>query len=119
MESKLTTHVLDLSKGLPAKGMKIELWAIAEQGDHSFIKEVCTNKDGRVDDPLLQGDDLKPGEYELVFYVGEYFNDGSNDPNIRPFLNKVPLRFGIGSNEEHYHVPLLVAPGGYSTYRGS
>ncbi|WP_179891177.1 hydroxyisourate hydrolase [Bacillus sp. AFS017274] len=119
MDSKLTTHVLDLSKGLPAKGMKIELWAIGEQGDHSFIKEVCTNKDGRVDDPLLQGDHLKPGEYELVFYVGEYFHDGANDPYIRPFLNKVPLRFGIRSNEEHYHVPLLVAQGGYSTYRGS
>ncbi|AOH53392.1 hydroxyisourate hydrolase [Peribacillus muralis] len=119
MDSKLTTHVLDLSKGLPANGMKIELWAIKNQGEHSFIKEVHTNKDGRVNDPLLQGDDFKPGEYELVFYVGEYFNDEANDSYLMPFLNKIPLRFGIGSNEEHYHVPLLVAPGGYSTYRGS
>ncbi|MCK1993943.1 hydroxyisourate hydrolase [Peribacillus muralis] len=119
MDSKLTTHVLDLSKGLPAQGMKIELWAIADHGEHTFIKEVYTNKDGRVDDPLLQGDDLTPAEYELVFYVGEYFNDKATDSYIRPFLNKVPLRFGISSTEEHYHVPLLVAPGGYSTYRGS
>ncbi|MBT2755478.1 hydroxyisourate hydrolase [Mesobacillus foraminis] len=120
MEGKLTTHVLDLSKGLPAKEIKIDLWRLGDQEERSLIKTVFTNGDGRVDSPLLRGEEMNPGEYELVFHVGEYLSqEPLNAAAKLPFLNKVPIRFGIGSKEEHYHVPLLVAPGGYSTYRGS
>ncbi|WP_342510974.1 hydroxyisourate hydrolase [Sporosarcina sp. FSL K6-1522] len=119
MDGRLTTHVLDLSKGLPAQNVKVELWALRDDDRRSLIKTAHTNSDGRVDSPLLQGDEIIPGEYELVFYVGEYFNREIIDVSVVPFLNKVPLRFGIRSKIEHYHIPLLVAPGGYSTYRGS
>lgn len=118
MEGKLTTHVLDLSKGMPAHNVKIELWAVGDNEERTLIRKTITNRDGRVDSPLLLGDEMSPGEYELIFYVGEYLSQGLNNTKV-PFLNKVPIRFGIVSKEEHYHVPLLVAPGGYSTYRGS
>lgn len=119
MDGRLTTHVLDLSKGLPAKGIQIELWALGDNDTRSLLKTTLTNGDGRVDSPLLTGDEMTPGEYELVFNVGDYLNKDHTDSSGVPFLNKVPLRFGITSGEEHYHVPLLFAPGGYSTYRGS
>ena len=109
MPGKLTTHVLDLSAGKPGAGIAIELWA-----DGELLKSVRTNADGRTDEPLL--DELRVGTYELVFLVGSYFGDHDAGP---PFLDRVPVRFGIADPEAHYHVPLLVTPWSYSTYRGS
>jgi 5-hydroxyisourate hydrolase len=104
----LTTHVLDLSRGRPAAGVAITL-ARGEQ----VLATAVTNADGRTDAPLL--DRLEQGVYELRFAVGEYFA-GEPEP---PFLDVVPVRFGVSDPDAHHHVPLLVAPGGYSTYRGS
>ena len=107
--STLSTHVLDTMRGRPAAGMKIELWS----GDRSeLIKTVSTNNDGRTDAPLLTGAAMKSGGYELVFHVGDYFGD-------RSFLDQVPVRFTISDASAKYHVPLLVTPWAYSTYRGS
>ncbi|WP_019241891.1 hydroxyisourate hydrolase [Bacillus massilioanorexius] len=119
MSGGLTTHVLDLSKGMPAKDLQIELWLIGDNDVRTLLKTKYTNDDGRMDNPLLSGEEMQTGEYELVFYVGDYLNGEHTISSGLPFLNKVPIRFGIGSNQQHYHVPLLVAPGGYSTYRGS
>lgn len=106
--SALTTHVLDTTHGRPAAGMKVELWS----GDRKLLKTVQTNEDGRTDAPLLAGDEMAPGTYELMFYVGDYFNE-------RRFLDRVPVRFTISDIGAKYHVPLLVSPWAYSTYRGS
>ncbi len=104
----LTTHVLDISRGKPAAGVAIELRRGGE-----VIATGVTNAEGRTDAPLLRV--LEAGEYELRFAIGEYFG-GAADP---PFLDVVPVRFGVSDPDAHHHVPLLVAPGGYSTYRGS
>ena len=115
---KLTTHVLDTAHGKPAAGMTIELCKIERLGT-ATLKTVVTNKDGRTDEPLLAGDDLLVGVYELVFHVGEYFAHQGGD-TVRPrFLDKVPIRFGIADHDAHYHVPLLTSRFAYSTYRGS
>jgi 5-hydroxyisourate hydrolase len=106
---KLSTHVLDLQRGKPAAGMKIELRAMA---DGTVLKTVLTNADGRTDEPLLAGDALAAGEYELVFYVGDYFQENT-------FLDRVPVRFRVADPAASYHVPLLCTPWAYSTYRGS
>jgi 5-hydroxyisourate hydrolase len=109
--SMLTTHILDTVRGCPAAGMQIELWSIA--GDaRKLLKTVRTNSDGRVDSPLLSGKEMSTGTYELVFYVGDYFGE-------RKFLDRVPVRFIISDAAAKYHVPLLVSPWSYSTYRGS
>jgi 5-hydroxyisourate hydrolase len=107
--SGLTTHVLDLTRGCPARGMKIELWSIDPSKQ---LKSVQTNPDGRVDSPLLEGNEMVAGSYELLFHVGDYFGE-------RRFLDRVPIRFVISDASAKYHVPLLVSPWGYSTYRGS
>lgn len=107
--SGLTTHVLDTSRGGPATNMTIEVWALDPS---RMLKTVRTNQDGRVDGPLLSGDELKAGNYELVFLVGDYFGE-------RKFLDRVPVRFTISDANAKYHVPLLVSPWAYSTYRGS
>jgi 5-hydroxyisourate hydrolase len=119
MNGRLTTHVLDLSKGLPAKEIKVELWHLENQSNRKLLKTVHTNSDGRVDSPLLQGEEMNSGEYELVFYVGNYQKAQGESVSESPFLNLVPIRFNISDTKGHYHIPLLVAPGGYSTYRGS
>lgn len=111
---KLTTHVLDTSAGKPGAGLRIDLYRLAGE-DRTAIKTVHTNADGRCDEPLLTGGDFGAGEYELVFHVGDYFK-GQPSP---AFLDKVPVRFGVSSAGQHYHVPLLISPFGYSTYRGS
>ena len=120
MTGKLTTHVLDTANGGPAAGMTIHLWAIApDSGNRTHLKSVITNADGRVDSPLLADADFQVGLYELVFEVGPYFQQ--RDPTLShpPFLDQVPLRFGIAAADAHYHVPLLASPWSYSTYRGS
>ena len=107
--SGLTTHVLDTMRGVPAAGMKIELWALDQS---KMLKTVQTNSDGRIDEPLLAGEEMKAGTYELIFFVGDYFGE-------RRFLDRVPVRFAISDARAKYHVPLLVSPWAYSTYRGS
>ncbi|GGB37433.1 hydroxyisourate hydrolase [Virgibacillus dakarensis] len=115
----LSTHVLDTVQGSPAKGMKIELWHLGINNHRTLIRQVETNNDGRVDTPLLTEGDAKPGEYELIFYVAEYFLGRGEKLSEPPFLDKVPIRFGIADPGSHYHVPLLITPWSYSTYRGS
>jgi 5-hydroxyisourate hydrolase len=118
MLAKLSTHVLDTANGCPAQGMKIELWSLA--GDKpKLLKSVQTNNDGRTDAPLLSADEMKPGEYELVFHVGDYFVGKSTASAGVRFLDVVPVRFGIADANASYHVPLLCSPWSYSTYRGS
>jgi 5-hydroxyisourate hydrolase len=120
MVAKLSTHVLDTAHGCPAQGMQIELWSLAT-ATPKLLKTIRTNADGRTDQPLLGPHELQPGPYELVFYVGEYFASKlpSTSDNQPPFLDKVPVRFGIADAHASYHVPLLVSPWSYSTYRGS
>ncbi len=114
----LTTHVLDTARGRPAKNLRVELFRLDSSPEgRSLLKKVRTNADGRTDAPLLGDDELDGGVYELVFGVGEYFaSERLPDP---PFLGRVPVRFGIADPTSHYHVPLLVSPWSYSTYRGS
>ena len=117
---KLTTHVLDTAHGCPASGMSVELWSINGQfRQKSLLKTIVTNADGRTDTPLLVDAELTVGIYELVFKVGEYFARFSDRLPDPPFLDRIPLQFGIADLTAHYHVPLLVSPWSYSTYRGS
>ena len=114
---RLTTHVLDTAQGRPGAGIKIELYRLGATRER--LTSVATNSEGRCDRPLLEGDGFGAGTYELVFHVGAYFaGTGVNLPAPR-FLDEVVIRFGIAQAGEHYHVPLLVSPYGYSTYRGS
>jgi 5-hydroxyisourate hydrolase len=120
MAGKLTTHVLDTAHGRPANGMTIELWQLAPQSpEKTLLKTIQTNADGRTDNPLLSNGELQVGVYELVFDVGEYFARTALHLPEPPFLDQIPLRFGIANPNAHYHVPLLVSPWSYSTYRGS
>ena len=114
----LTTHVLDTARGRPAAGMRLELARLDENGERRILKTVTTNDDGRTDAPLLAGEELTPGVYEIVFEVGDYFAGQTELPDP-PFLDRVPLRFGIADPVAHYHVPLLASAWSYSTYRGS
>ncbi|HEY9849610.1 MAG TPA: hydroxyisourate hydrolase [Leptolyngbyaceae cyanobacterium] len=120
MTGKLTTHVLDTAQGIPATNMEIELWFLTpHEGDRILLKTVHTNKDGRTDAPLLSEGELEVGIYELIFDVGEYFTAQSIKTPQPHFLDRVPVRFGIADIHANYHVPLLVSPWSYSTYRGS
>ncbi len=117
-EGYLTTHVLDTARGVPAAGMWISLYRLEGEARQLCLR-LCTNGDGRSDAPLLSGADFATGVYELVFEAGAYLaaqGPGLPDP---PFLDMIPIRFGIADRSVHYHVPLLVSPFGYSTYRGS
>ena len=122
MTGKLTTHVLDTAHGCPGKGINIELWGIDSNSNleqKTLLKTTTTNSDGRTDTALLADEEFQPGIYELVFWVGNYFaNRSKNLPDIL-FLDYIPIRFGIADIEAHYHVPLLVSPWSYTTYRGS
>jgi 5-hydroxyisourate hydrolase len=110
---RLTTHVLDTALGKPAAGLRIEVW------QSELLKTVVTNDDGRADAPLLEGDAFKKGQYELSFFAGDYLR--SLGPKLAEplFLDIIPIRFGIADASQHFHVPLLLSPFGYSTYRGS
>ena len=118
MNPKLSTHVLDTAHGCPAQGMQIELWSLAG-GKSTLLKTVRTNADGRTEHPLLGAESMQPGQYELIFYVGDYFAAGTSSAAQARFLDRVPVRFGITDAQSSYHVPLLVSPWAYSTYRGS
>ncbi|PHP27660.1 hydroxyisourate hydrolase [Limimaricola cinnabarinus] len=117
MPGYLTTHVLDTARGGPAAGVRITLARI-EGERRRVIKEMVTNEDGRTDAPILPEAEFETGTYELVFAVGDYLDGCGVAPESPRFLDAVPLRFGM-SRQDHYHVPLLVSPFGYSTYRGS
>ena len=112
---RLTTHVLDTAAGKPAAGVRVVL---RRDGDPAVLVEAATNADGRLDQPLLEGAAYKPGRYELTFHVGDYFRAQGTRLADPPFLDVIPVRFAIAA-DAHYHVPLLVSPYGYSTYRGS
>jgi 5-hydroxyisourate hydrolase len=114
MPGKLSTHVLDLTNGRPAAGMRIELWRL--DGKHTMLTAITTNADGRADAPLLASAAMLAGTYELVFFVKDYFVTHHKDS---VFLDRVPVRFAIADASASYHVPLLVTPWAYSTYRGS
>ena len=114
--TKLTTHCLDTFSGKPAKGIKVDIYTVS--GKREKINSTILNNNGRSDKALLEGSNFKEGEYELVFFVGDYFKNIPNLPKI-PFLNEVIIKFGVSNSKEHYHVPLLVSPWSYSTYRGS
>ena len=114
--TKLTTHCLDIFSGKPAKGIKVDIYSVS--GKKEKINSTILNNNGRSDKALLEGSNFKEGEYELVFFVGDYFKNIPNLPKI-PFLNEVTIRFGVSNPKEHCHVPLLVSPWSYSTYRGS
>ena len=108
---RISTHVLDTANGRPGAGMKVE-FSVLEGAAWKLHKTVATNRDGRTDQPLLEGEALRPGTYQLLFHVGEYFGQ-------KAFLDLVPIRFGITDASAHYHVPLLCSPWGYTTYKGS
>jgi len=116
--TKLTTHVLDIYSGKPGKGIKVDLYYYKNHEQKSKINSIILNNDGRSDQALIEGKNFKEGKYELVFFVGDYFKK-INDVSRIPFLDDVVVKFGISNTEEHYHVPLLVSPWSYSTYRGS
>jgi 5-hydroxyisourate hydrolase len=116
---RLSTHVLDTALGKPAKGVKITLYRLTEAGPER-IADVETNADGRTDQPLLTGEALIEGVYELVFAAGDYLRASGQAPGQGfLFLDRIPIRFGVPDASQHYHVPLLISPFAYSTYRGS
>ncbi len=115
---KLSTHVLDTANGKAALGMTLRLYGISAQGS-TLIKTAVTNSDGRVDHALLQDQEFKPGRYRLEFDVGPYFKAFSGPLPELTFLDMVPIEFGVADSEQNYHIPLLVSPWSYSTYRGS
>ncbi len=116
---RLSTHVLDTANGRPAAGMKVELFRLEASGARTLLKSETTNADGRTTAPLLTDTAVRVGTYELVFDVAGYFRDKGTPAAEPPFLSTVPLRFSIAEADGHYHVPLLVSPWSYSTYRGS
>lgn len=124
MEGSLTTHVLDLTRGRPAANVRVELWRLdTSDSGRERLTATRTNADGRPAEPLLAGAEFTAGHYELLFDVGEYFatQDQVATPALTtpPFLGEVPVRFYVADPAAHYHVPLLVTPWAYSTYRGS
>ncbi len=123
---RLTTHVLDTSTGRPAAGVRVELYRLdragrerLDGGGRERLAEAVTNRDGRCDRPLLEGDGFRIGEYELLFHAGAYFQSAGVAVPEPKFLDIVPIRFGIAEADGNYHVPLLITPFSYATYRGS
>jgi 5-hydroxyisourate hydrolase len=115
---KLTTHVLDTARGRPAAGLRLALFRLEAGGGREEIARAATNADGRCDGPLLAGEAFRTGTYELVFQAGAYLRETQEALPEPPFLDEVAIRFGM-AERTHYHVPLLLSPFGYSTYRGS
>jgi 5-hydroxyisourate hydrolase len=118
MTKGLTTHVLDLTNGIPAANLMVELWKFyGTEEDKQLLTKASTNKHGRIDSPLLYM--VVTGQYEIIFYVGDYYRKLGMTFDEPMFFNKIPVRFGLHSKQEHYHIPLLISPWGYQTYRGS
>jgi 5-hydroxyisourate hydrolase len=116
---RLTTHVLDTARGRPAAGLAVALYRFEPDGARILVAEAVTNADGRLDQPIVSGASFAPGVYELEFAAGEWLAaEGVAMPDP-PFLDRVPIRFGVAEPDGHYHVPLLLSPYGYATYRGS
>ena len=116
--AKISTHVLDTSRGVPAQNLVVDLH-ILRNGERRHVKTAVTNQDGRTNEPLLTGDLIDSGVYELTFHAGDYFRRAGFAVTDPPFLDEVVVRFGLADPAGNYHVPLLLAPFGYSTYRGS
>jgi len=115
---KLTTHVLDTAHGCPGAGIRVELYATGATG-RTHVKSDVTNDDGRCATALLEGATLQPGQYELVFHAGDYYAARGVDLPSPRFLDRIALAFGIADASQNYHVPLVMTPWSYSTYRGS
>lgn len=114
----LTTHVLDTARGLPAAGVRVELFRL--EGDRRrLLRSLVTNADGRTDEQVLPSAEFATGTYELVFHAGAYLDAIGTPPESPRFLDVIPIRFGMSEPDSHYHVPLLLSPFGFSTYRGS
>lgn len=118
MAGYLTTHVLDTARGCPAGGLRISLHRL-DGGMREAVAEMVTNADGRTDAPILPQESFAAGRYELVFHAGDYLRATGQAGGEPLFLDDVPIRFGMSDAQAHYHVPLLLSPYGYSTYRGS
>jgi len=116
---RLTTHILDTANGCPGEGIEIVLFKVGTEGSLKRLKSVVSNSDGRVDAPLLEGAEFAVGTYQLEFAAGDYFRARGTALADLAFLDVIPIRFGIADADAHYHVPLLVSPYSYSTYRGS
>ncbi len=115
----LTTHILDTAQGRPAAGVQIDLFQLHSDAQRIKSASATTNADGRTDTPILPDTKFATGTYELVFHIGDYFRDQGLGDAPPLFLDQIPIRFGINDATAHYHVPLLISPFGYSTYRGS
>ena len=115
----LTTHVLDVIRGGPAEGVRVELYELDADGLRRLVAATATNADGRTDKPLIGAAEARVGRFELLFHAGDYFRAQGAKLADPPFLDVVPIRFAIADPSTHYHVPLLVSPWSYSTYRGS
>ncbi|MCL4162552.1 UNVERIFIED_CONTAM: hypothetical protein GTU68_027923 [Idotea baltica] len=118
MSGYLTTHILDTARGLPAEGIKIVLYRLSD-GGRDMIAETVTNSDGRTNSPILPVSEFQIGAYELVFFCSDYLETHGLAHGELKFLGEIPIRFGMDDASAHYHVPLLLSPYGYSTYRGS
>ncbi|WP_137043038.1 2-oxo-4-hydroxy-4-carboxy-5-ureidoimidazoline decarboxylase [Pseudolabrys sp. FHR47] len=116
---RLSTHVLDTHSGRPAEGVAVELWELSRDGAERLVVRTATNKDGRTDTPLIGGRPVPKGVYELRFSIGAYFRTRGVPLSDPPFLDVVPIRFGVAEPEGHYHVPISTSPWAYGTYRGS
>ncbi len=118
---RLTTHVLDTANGRPAAGVRVRVYALGDTDcvDRRLLRESATNADGRCDAPLIEGEEFVAGRYEIVFGAGAYFASLGTALPQPAFVGDVVLRFGIADATQHYHVPLLVSPWSWSTYRGS
>jgi 2-oxo-4-hydroxy-4-carboxy-5-ureidoimidazoline decarboxylase len=119
VHGRLSTHVLDTHSGRPAAGISIELTELSDLGQSRVVAQAITNSDGRTDQPLIGGRPVPIGRYELTFHVGAYFTDRGVPLSDPPFLDRIPLQFAVSDPEGHLHVPLLVTPWSYATYRGS
>jgi len=115
----LTTHVLDVTRGCPAPGVRIELYELGDDGGRKLVTATTTNSDGRTDKPLIAPSEGRVGRFELVFHAGDYFRTQGAKLADPPFLDVVPIHFAVADASAHYHVPLIVSPWSYSTYRGS
>ncbi len=118
MSGYLTTHVLDTARGVPAAGLRLTLSRL-DADTHTALSEATTNADGRTDAPILPAEAFRPGTYELLFFAGDYLRASGFDHDTLLFLDVIPIRFGLADPAAHYHVPLLLSPYGYATYRGS